>query len=38
MVKVYVMLILSGAKELGDVPEKWRDEVKKALEAENEDR
>lgn len=38
MVKVYVMLILSGAKELGDVPEKWRGEVKKALEGKNEDR
>ena len=38
MVKIYVMLILSGAKSLDDVPEKWRDEVTKALEGKNEDR
>lgn len=37
MVKIYVMLILSGVKALGDVPERWRDEVKRVLEAENED-
>ena len=38
MVKIYVMLILSGAKSLDDVPEKWRDEVRKVLEGKNEDR
>lgn len=38
MVKIYVMLILSGAKELGDVPEKWREEVRRALEGKDEDR
>lgn len=38
MVKIYVMLILSGTKSLDNVPEKWRDEVRKVLEGKNEDR
>lgn len=38
MVKVYVMLILSGAKKLEDVPEKWRSDVEEVLEGKNEDR
>ncbi len=37
MVKVYVMLILSGKKALDDVPGRWRDEVQKVLEGKNED-
>lgn len=37
MKKLYVMLILSGAKTLEDVPEKWRSDVEKALEEMNED-
>lgn len=37
MVKVYVMLILSGKKVLDDVPKRWRDEVQKVLEGKNED-
>lgn len=36
MVKIYVMLILSGIKSLDDVPEKWRDDVRKVLEGKNE--
>ena len=32
------MLILSGTKSLDNVPEKWRDEVRKVLEGKNEDR
>ncbi len=37
MVKIYVMLILSGTKSLDNVPEKWRDEVRKVLDGKNED-
>lgn len=37
MVKIYVMLILTGKKALDDVPERWRDEVQKVLEGKNED-
>jgi hypothetical protein len=32
MVKVYVSLIKKGLKTLYDVPEKWREAVRKALE------
>lgn len=36
MAKLYFNLIKAGKKTLDDVPLKWRDEVKKMLEAENE--
>lgn len=32
MVKIYVDLIKAGIKTIDDVPTKWRDAVKKALE------
>ena len=32
MVKVYVSLIKKGLMTIDDVPEKWREEVRKALE------
>lgn len=32
MVKLYVKRIREGKMTLGDVPEKWREEVRKALE------
>ena len=32
MVKVYVSLIRKGLMTIDDVPEKWREEVRKALE------
>lgn len=37
MAKLYYNLIKAGKKTLDDVPLKWREEVKKMLEAENED-
>ena len=37
MAKLYYNLIKAGKKTLDDVPLKWRDEVRKMLEAENED-
>ena len=37
MAKIYYNLIIAGKKTLDDVPLKWREEVKKMLEAENED-
>ena len=37
MVKLYYNLIKANKKTLDDVPLKWREEVKKMLEAENED-
>lgn len=37
MVKLYFNLIKANKKTLDDVPLKWREEVKKMLEAENED-
>ena len=37
MAKLYFNLIKANKKTLDDVPMKWRDEVKKMLEAENED-
>lgn len=37
MVKIYVSLILSGIKSIDDVPEKWRGQVRAALEEKNED-
>lgn len=36
MAKMYYKLIMAGKKQLEDVPMKWRDEVEKMLEAENE--
>ncbi len=36
MAKVYCKLIKAGKKQLDDVPTKWRNEVQKMLEAENE--
>jgi len=32
MVKLYVKLIKAGRKTIEDVPEMWREEVRKALE------
>lgn len=32
MVKIYVDLIKAGIKTIDDVPTKWKDAVKKALE------
>jgi hypothetical protein len=32
MVKLYVNLILSGKKSIDDVPERWREEVRKMME------
>lgn len=37
MAKLYYNLIKANKKTLDDVPLKWRDEVRKMLEAENED-
>lgn len=37
MAKLYFNLIKAGKKAIDDVPLKWRDEVRKMLEAENED-
>ena len=37
MAKLYFNLIKAKKKTLDDVPLKWREEVKKMLEAENED-
>ncbi len=37
MAKLYYNLIKANKKTLDDVPLKWREEVKKMLEAENED-
>ena len=37
MAKLYYNLIKAGKKTLDDVPLRWREEVKKMLEAENED-
>lgn len=37
MAKLYYNLIKAGKKTLDDVPMKWCEEVKKMLEAENED-
>lgn len=37
MAKLYFNLIKANRKTLDDVPLKWREEVKKMLEAENED-
>lgn len=37
MAKLYFNLIKANKKTLEDVPLKWREEVKKMLEAENED-
>ena len=37
MVKLYFNLIKANKKTLDDVPLKWREEVRKMLEAENED-
>ena len=37
MAKLYFNLIKANKKKLDDVPFKWREEVKKMLEAENED-
>ncbi len=36
MAKLYYNLIKAGKKMLEDVPMKWREEVRKMLEAENE--
>lgn len=36
MAKMYYKLIKSGKRSLEDVPMKWRNEVQKMLEAENE--
>ena len=36
MAKIYYNLIKANKKTLEDVPLKWRDEVRKMLEAENE--
>lgn len=32
MVKIYVYMIKSGKMSLDDVPDKWREDVRKALE------
>lgn len=32
MIKIYVYMIKSGKMSLEDVPDKWREDVKKALE------
>ena len=32
MVKIYVYMIKSGKMTIEDVPDKWREEVRKALE------
>lgn len=32
MVKIYVKRILAGQMTIDEVPEKWREEVRKALE------
>ncbi len=37
MAKLYFNLIKANKKTLDDVPLKWREEVRKMLEAENED-
>ena len=37
MAKLYYNLIKANKKTLEDVPLKWREEVRKMLEAENED-
>ena len=37
MAKLYYNLIKANKKTLDDVPLKWREEVRKMLEAENED-
>ncbi len=37
MAKLYFNLIKANKKTLDDVPLRWREEVKKMLEAENED-
>ena len=37
MAKLYYNLIKANKKTLDDVPMKWREEVRKMLEAENED-
>ena len=37
MAKLYYNLIKASKKTLDDVPLKWREEVKKMLEAKNED-
>ncbi len=37
MAKLYYNLIKANKKTLDDVPLRWREEVKKMLEAENED-
>lgn len=37
MAKLYFNLIKANKKTLDDVPLKWREEVKKMLDAENED-
>ena len=37
MAKLYYNLIKAGKKTLDDVPLRWREEVRKMLEAENED-
>lgn len=37
MEKIYIKLILLGKKELSDVPEKWRENVARALEELNGD-
>ena len=34
MVKIYIDLIKKGLRKLEDVPEKWREAVRAALEAE----
>lgn len=36
MAKLYYNLIKAGKKTIDDVPLKWREEVRKMLEAENE--
>lgn len=37
MAKIYYNLIMAGKKDIGDVPLKWRDEVKKMLEADEDE-
>lgn len=37
MAKIYYNLIKAGKKTIDDVPLRWRDEVRKMLEGENED-
>lgn len=32
MIKIYVYMITSGKMSIDEVPEKWRDDVRKALE------